>query len=57
MREKKERTTISVRVDKETKEKFREVVENMGLDISTAIKIFMKEVIKEKKIPFEVKVK
>lgn len=57
MKKGKEKTTISVRVDKETKEKFREIVENMGLDISTAIKIFMKEVIKEKKIPFEVKVK
>jgi len=50
----KEKTMISIRVDKETKEKFKKTVENMELDVSKAIKIFMKKVIKEKKIPFEV---
>ena len=53
-REKEEgkRTTISLRIDYETKEEFRKIVENMGLDTSSAIKMYIKQVIKDKKIPF-----
>ena len=50
-----EQVTLSVRVKKEDKEEFKIFCQNMGMDISTAINLFIKAVIREKKIPFEIK--
>ena len=47
-------TTITVRTDKNTKEKFAILCEELGLTSSTAINIFMKKVINERGIPFEI---
>ena len=48
-------TMMHIRVDKELKEQFEEVCENMRLTAAGATKIFIKAVVKENKIPFEVK--
>ncbi len=45
---------ISVRVDKDVKEKAEKALENMGLTLSSAINIFLTRVANEKRIPFEV---
>lgn len=47
-------TSISLRIDKQTKEEFKRTVEEMGLDMTSAIKLYIKKVIREKRIPFEV---
>ena len=46
---------LSIRVNKEDKEKFENFCENTGMNISTAINMFIKTVIKEQKIPFEIR--
>ena len=46
---------LSIRVNKDDKEKFENFCENTGMNISTAINMFIKTVIKEQKIPFEIK--
>lgn len=45
-------TTINVRIDKATKTAVQEIVENFGLDISTAIKAFFKKIIQTESIAF-----
>jgi DNA-damage-inducible protein J len=45
-------TTINIRIDKETKMKAQAIVEDFGLDISTAIKAFLKKVVQTSSIPF-----
>jgi DNA-damage-inducible protein J len=45
-------TTINIRIDKATKIKAQAIVEDFGLDISTAIKAFLKKVIQTSSIPF-----
>ena len=51
----KEKVTISVRVDKEVKEQFEQICKSMGLNISDAINIFVRKVVSEEGIPFQVK--
>ncbi len=45
-------TTINVRVDEEVKKKSSETLNKIGLDMSTAINIFLRQVIVEKELPF-----
>ena len=51
----KEKVTISVRIDKEVKEQFEKTCKSMGLNVSDAINIFVRKVVSEEGIPFEVK--
>ena len=44
--------TINVRVDKKTKLAVQQIVEELGLDISSAIMAFFKKVIQTQSIPF-----
>lgn len=46
--------TFSVRVDNQTKSAFDKFCESSGLTLSAAINIFMKKVVKENRIPFEI---
>lgn len=48
-------TTIQVRVDEDTKQQATVVLEGLGLDMSTAMKIFLRQVIIRNGIPFEIK--
>ena len=47
---------IHVRVDEETKTQAAETLASMGLSVSDAIRVFLKRVIIEKAMPFEVRV-
>ena len=46
--------TISIRIDKQLKDEFDRICDNFGMNISTAITIFAKKVVSERKIPFEI---
>ena len=47
-------TTINVNVDKELKEKSVAILKGLGLNMSTAINMFLAQVVKRDGIPFEV---
>jgi len=48
----KQSTTIQLRVDSNTKEQAQAVFKKLGIDISSAMKLFLAQVIKTKSIPF-----
>ena len=45
---------IQVRIDKEDKDKSSQIFEDIGIDISTAIRMFLKKSIKVNGLPFSV---
>ncbi len=47
-------TTINIRIDEETKKEFELFCSKVGLNISTAFNIFIKTVLREKRIPFNI---
>lgn len=46
--------TIHVRVSPEIKEEAESIVNDMGLNLSYAISIYLKQIIRKRKIPFEI---
>lgn len=47
--------TISIRVDQTLKKKFDSLCEAFGISATSAFNIFMKAVVREKRIPFEIR--
>ena len=47
-------TTLTARVDQKDKADFDKFCSNVGLNTSTAINLFVKAVLREKRIPFEI---
>jgi len=47
-------TTIQVRTDQATKKTAQLILEKLGLDLSTAINIYLVQIIEKQGIPFEV---
>ena len=47
-------TTITIRIDEGLKKDFDRVCDDLGMPMSTAVNIFAKKVVREKRIPFEV---
>ncbi len=47
--------TLNIRIDKEIKKQAEVVFNELGLNMTTAINIFLRTSIREKGIPFEVK--
>jgi DNA-damage-inducible protein J len=47
-------TNINVRTDSELKAKAQSILTDLGIDMSTAINIFLNQVVYKKAIPFEV---
>ena len=45
---------INVRVESEMKANAVSVCESIGIDLTTAVRLFLFKLIKEKKIPFEI---
>ena len=43
---------ISIKIDEETKKEAQKLFKDLGLNLSTAINIFLKQAIREKGIPF-----
>ncbi len=48
-------TTIQVRIDAKTKAQAKKIFADMGLDISSGIKVYLNRVVKDQAIPFIVK--
>ncbi len=51
----KKNSPINVMVDKETKEEATKILKEVGLSMSTAINLFLKQVINHNGLPFEVR--
>lgn len=47
-------SNISIRIDDNLKQKFDNLCEEFGLTMSTAINIFVRTVVREQRIPFEI---
>jgi addiction module RelB/DinJ family antitoxin len=47
-------TNINIRVDSEVKAQSQSLFENLGLDMTTAINIFLRQALKTRAIPFEI---
>ncbi|HMA78641.1 MAG TPA: type II toxin-antitoxin system RelB/DinJ family antitoxin [Candidatus Paceibacterota bacterium] len=52
-----EQQTIQIRIDKKTKEAARQTLSELGLDMSTAVKLFLTNVVNRQGIPFEIRTK
>lgn len=48
-----EKTTINIRIDPDDKANARVVFDKLGLDMSTAINMFLKQVVIEQGFPFK----
>lgn len=48
-------TTINIRIDKKMKANAKKVAEKLGIDLSSAVKIFISKFVSMKGIPFEVR--
>ena len=48
---------VTIRLDNNDKIEFARICEKIGLSVSTAFNVFVKTVIKEEKIPFELSAK
>lgn len=55
MRDKMESLTLNVRVDANDKKNFEEFCNSVGINVSTAVNMFIKAVLREQKLPFEIK--
>lgn len=44
---------LTVKLDNETKKQFSEFCDEIGINMTTAINMFIKKVIREQRIPFE----
>lgn len=48
--------TLSIRVNSEDKKDFENFCEQAGMNVSVAVNMFVKAVIREQRLPFEVKI-
>ena len=49
------KTSMSIRLDSEVKEQAQQVFSNLGMDMTTAINIFLRQAIQYQGLPFDVK--
>ena len=47
-------TTLSIRIDEDVKRQFEALCNEFGINVTAAITMFAKTVIKERRIPFEI---
>ena len=52
----RESATLTIRVENELKDEASAILEEMGLNLTSGITVFLKTVVREKKIPFEIEV-
>ena len=50
-----ETLTLNVRVDAHDKKSFENFCNSVGMNVSTAVNMFIKAVLREQKLPFEIK--
>ncbi len=48
-------TNLNIRIDENLKKQLESVVDDFGMNITTAITIFAKAVVRERRIPFDIK--
>ena len=46
---------LQIRIDAKTKKEAKEILDNLGLDMSSAIKLFFRQIINAQNIPFEIR--
>ncbi len=49
------KVSTNVSIDAETKARAQELLADLGMDLSTAVNIFLKQMVYEKAIPFEIR--
>ena len=49
------KTSMNIRMDNEIKQQAKQLFAEFGLDMTTAVNIFLRQSIREHKIPFEIK--
>lgn len=47
------RPTLNMRIDAELKEEAKRVYEELGMDLTTAITVFLKQSVRDRKLPFQ----
>ena len=47
-------TNLSIRIDKELKERAEQLFSELGMNMTTAFNIFLRQAVRQGKIPFEV---
>ena len=47
--------STNIKIDREVKAQAQELFENLGMNLSTAVNIFLRQAIRERAIPFPVK--
>jgi len=50
-------TTINIRIDEKLKRKASRIFDDMGIDMSSAVRLFLTQVVLEQRIPFEISTK
>ncbi len=48
------KVSTNITIDADTKKKAQELLSDLGLDLSTAINIFLKQMVRENAIPFSI---
>jgi len=46
---------IQIRIDAETKKETKKILDNLGIDMSSAIKLFFRQIINARNLPFELR--
>lgn len=49
-----ETTNLSIRIDRDLKEEADQVFNSLGMNLTTAITVFVRQAVRQKKIPFEI---
>lgn len=47
-------TNLSIRIDRDLKEEADQVFSSLGMNLTTAITVFVRQAVRQKKIPFEI---
>ena len=47
-------SATTINIDDTTKKEAQKLLKDMGMNLSTAVNIFLRQVIKEQRIPFEI---
>jgi len=47
-------TNLSIRIDRNLKEEADQVFNSLGMNLTTAITVFVRQAVRQKKIPFEI---
>jgi len=48
-------TQLQVRIDKKTKDNAKVILESLGMDLSTAVKMLLKQIVRAKTMPLELR--